>query len=627
MKSKVQKSRETKNTYKPTKSEQDLISLIEKEWHNAYLLKTRTWRQLRGLNIDTFMSRLRDHYNGHVDPLADNSSDWRSRIFKRKSRHKVLSVVASFVSSGLGVEISAHDIEQRMDRAMSSATEDIYDWSLDRENFEYTFLKFLLELVITGTAHTMEEIVWKEREVKEIMDIDFETGKIDTKKVTRTIFKGCKSSFVSNSEIFIGDAWQHDIQDQPYVFRRQTTTFESASETLGRYKNWKYVVAGSDNFFHGSEDGEKNDSDDQDENDVEILYRWNKQEDEYSILCNKILLTDVDNCIPYPHKNYPLVKTVFETFADGRFYWGDSLVNKNYDEQEMVNKLINLFIDAQMLAKMPPLITTNAEIAGNDIIVPGVQVTMEAEDDFRTIEAATRGINNTDFNLLQSVETGIDLNSIDPLLSGQSPAGDPTATEVRAIVGSAERVKELNEQFVSHALVQMANLRVPNLLWFVTHDDEYRKIVIDKVKTSTSGKTGKRIIKFVDAIDMPNADLVFQASGILDKEEEPTDFVFIDKESVNDYRFHVRIAVIRKPSRSQATRVSRVVTKYRLYATNPMVDQRENTKMLMEALGDDYDRLLSAQTQTSETPQVELPAQSAQMDKALTDNQSSPQML
>lgn len=606
--------------YNPSEKEKEILASLRSDWSSAYTQKTRTWRQLRNWSVDTFMQKMRDHYNGYTEPLDEVEQDWRSNIFKRKTRHKVMAVCASFVASGLGVEISAQDLAQRIDRAMSKVTEEIYEWSLEREDFDVKFLAFLIEVVITGTGHMSEEIVWETRNVKEITDMDFATGKVKTEKGERITFKGCKSEFIPNSEIFIGDAWTHEVQEQPYIFRRKVTTFQNAEGVLGKYANWKYVQKGLKNFFPVGEEDTDRESADDDNNDVEILYYWNKQKDEYFIVANGVLLTETDSCIPYPHKNYPIIKTVFEVFADSRFYWGDSLVNKNYDEQEMINKLTNWFADATLLQTFPPLFTTNSELAGTDLVIPGLQATMEAEDTFRTIPEITKGVSNSQFAILQGFERQIDENSIDPLLAGQTPQGDPTATEVRAIAGSAERIKELNELYIGSALIQMANLRIPNLLWFVTHDDEYKKIVLNDVKTSL-GKDGKRIIKFVDAVEMPNPEDLFVAQERLDKMEEPTDFVFVDKNNVNEYRYHVKLSVIRKPSRSHANRIARILSKYRIYASNQMIDQTVNTRMLVEALGDDADELIAARDVGTVQPQQRtgLPPQSPQLDKALAN--------
>lgn len=614
---------QTVNEYMPAEKEADVLAQLHKRWESAYSQKSRAWRELRNLDIDTFMQRLRDHYNGYVENM-DTDQEWRSNIFKRKSRQKVLAVIASFISSGLGVEITAQDLRQRLDRAMSDVVMDVYDWSLEREDFQYTFLLFLTELVVTGTAHLQEDIVWNERTVKEITDIDFETGQIKTEQKTRIVFKGCKSTFVPSTEMYPGDVWTHDIQDQPYIFRRSITTKENAEEELGKYKNWVFVQGGRTNFFSDANEWEQNDDDDHDENNVEILRYWCKQTDSYHIIANGVLLTDPDSPIPYPHKNYPLVKAVYETFADTRFYWGDSLVNKNYDEQEMTNKLTNMWMDATMLQTFPPLITTNADMAaGASVLVPGAQLTMAENDQIRSIPEITKGYSMQGINAIQALDSEIDRNSIDPLLSGQTPQGDPTATEVRAIVGSAERVRELNEQFIVHALIQMAHLRVPNLLWFVTHDDEYKKIVVDGIKTKTKGSNGKRIIQFIDAVEMPSPTDIFTAEAQLEQMNQPADFVYVDKDSVNDYRYIVQISVIRKPSRSQATRLSRIIAKYNLYAPNQMIDQRENTKMLIEGLGDDVDRLLSAQMSASAAPSVKPPSASQNIQTALAGEKQS----
>ena len=581
--------------------------------------------------IDDFMRLCRDHYNGYVPPTDSVEDDWKSTVFKKKTRNKVIATIASFLSSGIGLDISAQDFQEKIDRAMSKVVDDVYEWSLEREDFNLKLVKGLLEMIITGTVHIQEDIVWKKREVKEITDIDLETGEVKHEKMERTIFKGAMSEVVPNEEMFPGDVWTFDIQEQPYIVRRQITTYEAAMDKLSRYADWKFVAPGGSKFLGNATEDDAEDNGDEDSNEVEIVYYWSKADDLFAVVANGVLLTKPDNPIPYPHKNYPFAKAVYEPFADGRFYWGDSLPNKNLDEQETINDLYRMFIDSTKLKNKPPLFTPNAEMAGTDLIIPGAVNAGELADQVKTIPEIAGGVSNSEFNMLQLMERQVDENSIDPLLSGQQPSGDPTATEVRAVVGSSERVRSFNEQFIGSLLMQHAHLRVPNMLWFLTHDDEYQKVVLDDVKTRKGAK-GRRQITFSKAGDIPTSLDLFRAEKILEDKGMPMNFVFVDKDAVNDYRFHVTISAVKRPTRSAASRLARVFSKFRLYSQNQLIDQVSNTRMLVEALGDDPDEMMQRpqvqpQGAGQQPPgQVKLPPNNQALDKQLAPQQEEPLM-
>ena len=595
--------------WQPTGEEQEFLSQIRRDWNNAENQKNRSWRQLRDINVNTFMQRSRDHYNGYVPPASVIDDEWKSRAFKRKTRNKVTATVAGFLASGVGIDIGAQNFGERLDRKMSEVVDDLYEWSLERENFDYTLLRAFMEMIITGTVHMQEEIVWNEREVKEITDINFETGEVKFEKNTRTEFKGTKAEFIPNDELYPGDAWTHDIQDQPYVIRRKITTYEDAMRSFDKFDNWEFVMPGTRKFLAASGNGEGSndaeDNGDEDSNEVEVVWYWSKADDIFAIIVNSVLLTPVDNPFPYPHKQYPIAKSVFETFADSRFYWGDSLPNKNWDDQEVTNQLWNMFIDSTKLKNKPPLFTPNAELAGTDLIIPGAISASEDSDKITTIPEITRGVSNSEFNMLQLIENQIDENTLDPLLGGQTPSGDPTATEIRAIIGASERTQGLNDQFIGNFLIQHARLRIPNLLWFLSHDEEYQKIVLDKVKGGSKG--GKRIITFALPGDIPTPDELFKAETLLKQKGMPMDFVFVDKDQIENYRFHIDVSATKRPARTTSSKIARVFSKFRLYSTNELIDQVVNTRKLVEALGDDPDEVMQAPQITIPQPGTELP--------------------
>ena len=602
-----------------SKEAEKALKKIADHWESALEQRRRPYRHLGDECLEDFWDRSRDHYNGYVPERDGVEAEWKSRAFKKKTRHKVLSTVATIISSGIGLEFRALDSQSRLDRMMGRTVEDVFDWSLDREDFDSKELRAFMELVVSGTSHLFEEIVWESRNVKEITGMDFESGEVTWEEKELVDFKGCRAELVSNEEVYPGDVWTFEPQEQPFYIRRKVTTHENAEASLGKFANFSKVIEGTDHFLTaGSITESEKENADTDDNDVEILYYWNKSDDVFAIVANGILLTPPNYPIPYPHKKYPIAKGVFESFGDGRFYYGDSLPNKNLDEQNIVNELWRMFIDSTKLKIKPPLFTNNAELAGTDLIIPGAIATSEKGDEISTIQDVSKGLSQSEFNMLTLAERQIDENSIDPLLTGQQATGDPTATEVRTIVGSAERLRGFNDRLIASFLLQHAELRVPNLLWFITHDSEYQKIVKDEVKVGD--KNGRRQIEFVTMGELPSSNEILQSEMALEDIGEPTELVFVDKDRVNDYRYHIRMSAVPKARRTGATKLLKTIEKYSLYSQNPLIDQKTNTTMLVEAMGDDPDEFIKNE-QAQEMTQ--LPQQNQARSSAMAQQEQS----
>jgi len=608
--------------YKPNKAAQEILTLIKSDWREAWQIRHRPYRHLNNRSLSQFWQESRDHYNGYTPPISSVDDDWKSRAFKKKTRHKVLATVAQFISSGVGIDYSAVNSQNSLDRAVSKMADDLYNWSTIDENFDYKLLQYYMEMIISGTVHVLDEIVWDTREVKEILDIDFETGMVKYKTVTRTDRKGVVSSLIPNEEIYIRNAWTFDIQEQPSLMRRRITTMEAGAPLLQKYSNWKFVEGGITHFLPvADENGPEGEEENVEDNSLEIITYWNRDKDLMQYVANGVLLTQPDNPIPYPHKNYPIAKGVFETTGDQRFYYGDSLPNKNYDDQTLTNDLWRLFIDSTKLKNKPPLFTNNIELAGTDLIVPGTIATKEFGDEIETIRDLTQGVSNSEYNMLTLAERQVDENTVDPLVAGRSPQGDPTATEIRTVAGFAERVKSVNQQFIGGFLVDHANLRLENVLWFLMNDDDVREAVLNDVRTS-SDKTGRRIIRFLEVNSIPSSAEILKAETKLEKQGRPTDFIFADREGMKDYRFHAAVSAIPNHRRTSQAKIAEAVQKYQLYAPNPFVDQQSNTRRLINGLGDDADELMKKESPAA--PTIGLPTTDTALSASVSESLRPP---
>lgn len=572
-------------------AQEELLSRLNSEWVSTLAQRSQSYRHLADRSLHQFWQDSRDDFNSYVPPASTVEQEWKARHFKPKTRNKVVASVAALVASGVGLDFSAVDAEESIDRKLSDVAEDVYDWSLERENFDAKQIRIILESCGVGTCFLMEEIAWDKRKVKEIKDIDFSTGELKFEEKERVEFKGARGIVIPVDEVYPGDVWSPTIDEQPYLFRRVITSYEEAKKSLSKFQDFKNVPIGRKYFFENfSIIDSKESQEDEDDNDIEVLYYWNPCLDEYHIIANGVLLTQVDNPIPYPHKRIPFAKCILYPFADTRFFYGNSAPNQMKDEQALVNDFWRMIIDAEKLKIKPPLFTNSAELAQTDVMIPGSISPKEEGETIETVKEVTQGASQSAFNVLSLAEQQMDESSIDPLVSGTTPQGDPTATEVRAVVNSSERLRGLTENFFGDFLIQHAHLRIPNVLWFLSHDEEYKQVIRNEVKIGT--ENGKRKIVFTSETEIPEPGDILKAEIQSKKKGTPMEFLFVDRDSVNDYRFMVSISATPKPRRSSQTRILRVVQQYMLLLQNPVIDQRANAKDLLEAMGKDGDKYI-----------------------------------
>lgn len=580
--------------YRPTKEEKKALTEVSERFEDANEQRGRSYRFMRYMSPEQFWYDCRDRFDSIENALDGNSDEsWESNAYRPKTRNKTISTAASLLASGIGIDINAQDITDVTDRAMSEVTEDVYEWSLDRENFDMKLVRAVMEMRVTGTVHLFEDIVWDKRKVKEITEIDFDSGEVKFENKERTDFKGCRMELVSNEEIYPGDIWEPEVQNQPFYIRRKLTTYDSARSAFGKYANWKYVKSGQGYFLSSEGEDRKDVEGDEDER-VEIIWYWDRPNDIYRIVINGVLMNGVNEGFPYPHKMYPIAKSIALPFSDQRFYYGNSDPNIMRDEQDLDNDLWRMYIDAIKLKVKPPLGVSNTELANRDLVVPGVMYPLGEDDRVEAMREVTQGLGNAEFQMMQLAESQMDESTVDPLVSGQQAQGDPTATEVRAIVGSAERLRGFAQAFLGDLLVQHAHLRIPNALWFLTHDDEYQKVVKDKVRLDT-GKDGRKVITFAEAIDIPSPKDILKEERITEEMGEPEEKIYVDKDMANDYRYKIQVSPSPKPRRGGAAKILRAWEKYRMYLQNPMFDQRRNAEKLAEAMGDDPEEMVPEQ--------------------------------
>ena len=577
--------------YQPNDDEAEVLKGINQKFEDSRSQRELPYRFFENRSFEQFIQSNKDNFNSYTKP---RNKDWKARVFKPLTHNRTVAVIAQTLSSIIKPQFIAQNTEQRVDRKMTKVIDDLYEYSTERERFEKKFVKGITNGCIEGTIHILDEYRNDIRTIKEIKSIDHETGRVEYEEKELKEFEGMSAEIIPNLEIYPGNTYVFDIQEQPYMFRRRLVDYETAANQYNKYENWDFVTPGMRYYYDENIDKYvEKENDDIADNLVEVLEYWCKQYDEYHVVIGGVLMTQYDNPIPYDHKMYPIAKTVYEPF-DIQFYWGNSISNKLRYEQGVLNTAYRMMIDRDYLSLMPPFLTNDTGILGEDLFVPGRGVSVKTGTEFNVMDHFVKGNGNSQFNMINLLERSMDGSSVNPTTAGQSLQGDQTATEVLNMERNAKTILGLFGIFISFLVEDFARLRVSNILSFYPDLEDVDRITVTN-KSLADGSMGDKEIRF-DRLEEMTPQVKFEKElEVLTEAGEGRELVVLDREDFQNLDVFVKIVANPEPRVSDALVQVEARNKYATYANNQLIDQGENTRQLVRAYGDDESKLLAEQ--------------------------------
>lgn len=344
---------ETISPYNPTQEEKEYIENAYNEFQYCVQLKNEPWKELNNLSVVEYLKRSRQRALGYL-PFRED--DGLSNYTTGKPRNK-RNVIAAFVAAqrpriDLYVRNKGEKY-RKTDKKLSQVMYDDYNYIMDVDDGDSKFLDFTTETLDVGIGAMMTKYNYYVREVKELVKYDFATGKGEYKTVTRIEKDSASADVVPIEDIFVPDMYQQDEQEQPYIYIREYILRSVASIKYKDFPNWKHVpsksfLAGnekeSDTFFFNQWDERTEDPF------VEILHRYHKDNDEYAIIANGVMLTDVGQPFIFDHKEYPITTARYEKI--GKFWIGLSLPMKIADLTDVYDELTNINTDRSRMSSM-----------------------------------------------------------------------------------------------------------------------------------------------------------------------------------------------------------------------------------------------------------------------------------
>lgn len=558
----------------------------------------------RNENLQTYTEVSLAQFVGHR-AKPEWKRDYQYNVFDPITRDKVMAIVSK--SAGM-YEAQFFNTKKRLEKisaTISTVLGAFYADSARRLNEVDENKATMIAALIRPKAIRYEGWKYQRRTIQEIVARNEYGDVTETSEKKIVHYNGPYSELCNVEDIIAGSLKIRNLQEQPrfaWVPKMQMDTFRRKFPTARFPEAAKVRSAGKLLENDMSEFLIRNDLK---ENEVEVLYFFEKWDDRLSIIANGVLLTQPKkNPMPFAHKDYPFVWGGFELLAPD-FIYDMPLPIKILDMQDVDNEVLSLTLDMVWRGLNEVVLVKEGDDINDDELYGGGLVPVNDPSNFQKLEFGSSFGMNAASSIMDRVKKSIESSSLDAPSSGQTSARHITAREVMAAREAAIEISSLFLNNMESMERDKARLRVQNQL------DRYHRPVdwekrIGKELTEEAvpifreisvrdgrlddGRRGKVNIRITEA-PRTRAELN-DANIVNDKELSQT--IDVSPEIIREIEFDVEIVPGSSVKRSKTADVSE--SRMFLADANSMPDLLSRdyaAKKYVEALGEKPDEALA----------------------------------
>lgn len=421
--------------------------------------------------LDEYVKDSMDAYNGIVsDEVRNSKEDWQSLMWDHETRGKVKAIISMVIAARPFVTLLGETDE---DHKFSHDLFRVYEDTWRKENGSYQLYLQALSATNKGTVIVEETYREEKRKIKEISNIDHETGQITSEEKDIIVggYGHVKSNIVPILDFYPNENSPEIEHDCCVVKLFSRKAFLNK---YGKYPHAQMVTAGR--YASENDDIEYEAVTQNKDELIEVIRYYNEDYDEFIILANGFWINpqkgDSIAPIPFDHHRLPFRKTVFE-LADENLFYGKSFPDILGGEQETRNALQRLMIDQEILAANKPIMIGEGFEIDSHELYPGKQ--MRIGGDIRQIrEMPFTGASQSAMLLLRTLKTNANENSaIDSISQGVAGGGRKTAREAVILDENAKRISGTFQLFIYKLIKERAELRIQNIQQFYTQPIQY----------------------------------------------------------------------------------------------------------------------------------------------------------
>ena len=486
---------EPKVKYNPSDKKKESIKYVYDDLESMRKLRNQKWKHFNDRSLKDFIDDSQLRRNGFVPTRESQGKEsWQSNFFHPITNNKFKAILAAVALDIPQTKVVAQNERLGRDANRADIMKHLIKFSYDQDNKEEQIFFEAWETAEKGTVIVYDGYLKAKQKRKIIKSYDPTTGEIETEEQEVETDNQCVNFIVPLMNLYIKDWTIFDIQKQPSLCWVERMGVDEFQTEFGKYKNAGYVKT-------SNQLTDKNEQDvyfkefwqerEKDDEPIEVIRYFNKGKDDFKIIANGVLLFESPLILGKKKKWYPFAKTVFEPFATD-FFYGNSLPNTLMGEQDVINALFNMSIDKTYKSMVPSLLIGNINKDDFDLEDPNstIDTKIYVQDIQQVKEIPIKGIDQSDFKMIEMVSRGLDLSSVDSNQQGVAGRG-VTAREVVIANENAKKLKGILYMFLTSLWIQKIKLRIMNILVYYTQPKaekilgENEESIIDKYKSFT----------------------------------------------------------------------------------------------------------------------------------------------
>lgn len=573
-----------------------------------------------GLTLIQYIEDSYRRYNTNIN-VRDDIEDWQSAVHDKFTANKVDAVLAKVVSVLPVAEVVGRGDE---DMTKGLIMSNLYEYSEEVEDYDEFIVTFLQEAIIKGTAIGYEGQSFDITKLRYVRGSGDKIKVIEGTKKTNRLF----SQLVKLEEFYPSSVGVRRIKDMPRCFWRRVMSFQMFQfEFSTQYDKAKLVRPHQTQWAEGEvipyyQDYISNDIRD---GQVEVIYRYDKELDQFVLMANGIWLNpiyvdgDVEEVSPLPfnHKELPFFDIKYQQFSSD-FFYGRGLPDKLKSMQDVLDVMTNMLLDQSFLTIFPPILTNGFDSIEDDYLRPGRRTPVDTgglpiNQAFMKLDLGTPS--NWHQFILQYTRSIMEESSMDKVSQGQAGAGDrTTAQEIRVAAEGVSAMLGLFGKWVKYGVKRKAFLRTKNIAQFWMNADSpmveliggegasseakkaFNTIKIDSAVLS-NGKRGSKVIEmYKNRNDMPTATEQKTRADIYElTNNRKIEYVAIDPEYIVNMEMDIKLVPSTKNETNKDMEKALQLEKVRVYLSffPDMVNKQELLAQTAEKMGDDPAKVIA----------------------------------
>jgi len=452
-----------------------VVDRLNESYHRFEL--ARDGREYVDKNWENFEKQWEGYFeNELIDIDRNTTGEYRSNVWVPVSYWLIMSSMAEYIQQNPTIMLSPAGEE---DMPFAEIMQEITNYSMEIGNFLVEMYRAFLDASIFGTAPIYEYYRCESREIKELSKYDPETMKYEYKKKKITPFKDVYAQSFSPYH-FYPEPYAESMDTAAFAFRRFIFNKDDFHANYNdKFKDAKIVMPAQD---HLADDPNWNWWDTTgltylNDNQIEVLWEWNKVKDEMNVMANGVLLTEPDMPIPYNHKEIPIV-VINSTMRSHRI-WGKGMCEVLEKLQYERNVMRNIALDQARLNILKVFfINPEAGLTDDQLkLKPGMAIPVKGDPRKAVYPLEYSGIKSDRYKEEEMMdEDAVKATGISPEITGLPKA---------ETLGQAEMMREsllkrIRLQMVlayEDGLTRLGRLRVANIKQFYKNPIRVEKVI------------------------------------------------------------------------------------------------------------------------------------------------------